>query len=77
MNVEWRDIVNPPGCYQISNHGEVKSLKRNVIRAGRQYPVRERILKPMLAKGCPHVVLCKNGVHRYVYISVLLREAGF
>jgi hypothetical protein len=48
MNEEWRDIPGYEGSYQVSNLGNVKSLKR-LDSIGRQ--VRERILKPFLDRN--------------------------
>jgi len=42
----WKDIPNYKGYYQVSNLGNVKSLKRVVYKSnGRTYTVKERILK--------------------------------
>lgn len=60
---EWKDIKGYEGHYQISNYGNVKSLKKG----------REKILKNRVnAFGYHHVSLLKNGkskeklVHRLV-----------
>lgn len=42
----WKDILGYEGFYQVSNKGRIKSLPRITKRSnGRQYTVRERILK--------------------------------
>lgn len=65
----FKDIKSYEGLYQVSNLGNIKSLKWN----------KERILKPRVDKyGYLHVVLCKNKiqkeykVHRLVAITFLL-----
>lgn len=53
----WKDVIGYEGFYQISNLGNVKSLKRNTAR--------ERILKQRLDKyGYLYVNLTKNGIRR-------------
>lgn len=51
----WKDIEEWEGYYQVSNLGNVKSLKRQVtlIRGSSKYQLRvkERIMKPGLLKG--------------------------
>lgn len=42
----WKDIAGYEGRYQISNHGNVKSLTRTIIQVnGKPLTTRERILK--------------------------------
>ena len=51
----FRDIKNYEGCYQVSNLGRVKSLKRKWV-------INERILRPDITlKGYLIVNLCKKG----------------
>ena len=52
------------GCYQVSNYGRVKSLKRSVKRYdGYTQSYSERILKcSMNKKGYQLVMLCKEGI---------------
>ena len=66
MEVEWRDIKGYEGKYQVSNLGEIKSLKYAQMDL-------QRILKPHItARGYYSIFLCKNGkkeamtVHRVV-----------
>lgn len=49
MNEIWRDVPGYEGLYQVSNLGNVKSLRRG------------KILKPRKSKDYLHVVLCKDG----------------
>lgn len=77
----WKDIVGYEGNYQVSNYGNVKSLRRNEIykKNGTNNTKRirkEKILKNRLDKdGYCSVSLCKNGtikhcrVHRLVLFT--------
>jgi hypothetical protein len=77
--IEWRDIIDYEGLYQVSNTGMVKSLKR-IWKSGRNH-IREKdehILIPRTGKcGYPYVILCKNGkvkthkIHRLVAINFI------
>lgn len=59
MKEEWKPIKDYEGLYEVSNYGNVRSLKRNTAH--------ERILKPMFNKdGYMQVCLCKNN-HRKTY----------
>lgn len=63
MQEIWKDIKNYEGLYQVSNLGNVKSLKRIEICGGRaKIRIRnERILRPGVDKdGYLQVGLCKN-----------------
>ena len=52
MKEQWKDIKDYEGLYQISNFGNVKSLRFN----------KERLLKPGKTEwGHRHVVLSRNG----------------
>lgn len=56
---EWRPVVNYEGCYEVSNRGRVKSLKRTILRSnGITQGIPERILKsPPSRYGYPEVRL--------------------
>lgn len=69
MEEEWKDIEGFLGCYQISNLGRVKSLKRVMKYSGtnqtgvefeisKKYP--EKILKTSISRGYEHVSLKTN-----------------
>ena len=81
INKKWKDIAGYEGLYQISNLGEVKSLKRtyqcgncgNITKE-----LREKLMKQSTSKfGYKRVKLCKNGneniwlIHRLVAIAFL------
>jgi hypothetical protein len=66
MDKIWKDIVGYEGLYQISNYGEVKSLKNN----------KERILKPgITTPGYLKVSLCIKGEQKAKYIHQLVAIA--
>lgn len=73
-NEIWKDVAGYEGLYQVSNEGRVKSLARTYIgKGGGEYPIKERILKPITdSYGYLIVGLCTGGkqkmhkVHRLV-----------
>ena len=75
LNEVWKDISNYEGCYQVSNYGRIKSVKRIVKSPRGVRTVNERILKLSIDKyGYKTLVLHKEGhkndkhftVHRIV-----------
>ena len=62
MKEIWKDIKNFDG-YQISNFGNVKSLKKQIIRSnGRIQTFKEKILKTFIdGKGYVRIKISKNG----------------
>ena len=70
------DVPDYEGLYQISNLGNVKSLKREVYdKFGKKYNKKERILKPGLSTGYFTINLCKNGVSKNYMIHKLVIES--
>jgi hypothetical protein len=75
----WKDIIGFEGRYQISNHGNVKSLSRTIIRKdGFISSVKDRILKFRVCKfgyNSVHFYLNEKEysykVHRLVAIAFL------
>lgn len=68
---EWKDIPGWEGRYQVSDHGNVRSLRTLVSGE-----VTERLLTPRpLPKGHLRVSLCKEGVCRDFPIHALVLEA--
>lgn len=64
MEEIWKDIIGYEGLYQISNLGNVKSLKR-FSKRGKigDKPINERILKKNIVNaGYRHVTLSKNNI---------------
>lgn len=73
MIEDWKDVVGYEGLYEVSNRGNVRSLKRYVKGSKcERKMVSERILKPLNNRGYASVALCKEGkvkrmsVHRIV-----------
>jgi hypothetical protein len=67
MEESWKDILGYEGLYQVSTHGEVKSLSRFNSRT-------ERILTPVISKGYPVITLSKNNIHKIYSIHRLVAE---
>jgi len=84
MKEIWKDVKGYEGCYQISNKGRVKSLKRIVKKSYPPYVqnVKKRILKPNIDKdGYAIIMLGARGnkdharkhfkIHRLVGIAFI------
>lgn len=69
------DIVGFEGYYQISNLGNVKSLKRTIINGGKPTNIRERILKQKTNHGYKKVCLNKLGIDKQYFIHRLIATA--
>lgn len=73
---EWRDVPGYEGLYQVSNTEKVKGLEREVEYPKGYRHLKEKILKPHLAKnGYYYVDLCKNGKHRPYGVHCLVAQA--
>jgi hypothetical protein len=66
MKIEWKDIPGYQGLYQVSNNGEVKSLKKEVkTKSNSLRTVSERILKTAVNQhGYVVINLYKEGVSK-------------
>lgn len=65
----WKPIEGYEGLYEVSNLGRVKSFAIPAMKQG-------KILKPnKKSNGYMRIILCKNGVHKFVYIHRLVAEA--
>ena len=76
MQEIWKDIPDYEGIYQVSNLGNIKSIKRivNSISGGRI--VNERILRQKLrSDGYLDVELSKNNVQKSIYVHRLVAIA--
>ena len=73
----WKDIKDYEGYYQVSNLGNVKSLRRTVShKQSGTYTFKELILKPNKVKGdYLQVTLNKEGKRKSKYIHVLVMES--
>lgn len=65
MIEEWKDIKEYEGLYQISNLGNVRSLKWG----------KKRILIPQNIRGYSKVILCKDGKGKMYAIHRLVAQA--
>ncbi len=65
------------GFYEVSNHGKVKSLGREVLHLHSGYQtIEERILKPAIgSSGYYHVILYKNGSKETCKIHIIEWDA--
>jgi len=77
MKEEWKDIEGYEGLYQVSNLGNVKSLKRVIVKKnGVSLPIEEKILKPSIAShGYRVVVLANKGQLKQMLIHRLVAKA--
>ena len=65
----WKNIEGFEGYYQISRHGEVKSLNYN--NTGKPHILKQRINK----RGYCYVNLCRNGCYKSYMIHRLVAQA--
>lgn len=66
MNILWRDVVGWEGLYQVSDHGDLKSLHMN------------RTVKPQLYRnGYLHMRLCNGKIRKVRTIHGMVAEAFF
>lgn len=71
----WKDIKHYEGLYQISNYGNVKSIKRKVKNKNGFRIVKEKLLKPILNnKGYYVYGLRKNGKLKMLLLHRLIGE---
>ena len=82
----WKDVVGYEGLYEVSNHGNVRSLDRTVMVNAHERLYRKlkgNILKPTKTIGYCKVTLSKNGkqkyfnVHRLVALSFIPNPSNF
>lgn len=67
-NEIWKEIPGYEGLYEVSNYGQIRSIKR-LEKCGNKTRIRkERILKQSLRRGYLFVSLCKNGEKENVVI---------
>jgi hypothetical protein len=68
----WKPIKGYEGSYEVSNHGDVRSVDR-INAYGRHQ--KERILKQSLTKGYAKVGLYREGVLKWHLVHRLVAEA--
>ena len=77
MNGEsWRPVVGYEGLYEVSDHGRVRSITREVTyKTGRSCAIKGRLraLTPD-AQGYLHVSLSRSGVVKHFYVHRLVGE---
>lgn len=78
--IEWKDITDYEGVYQISTDGQVKSLARITISQSNKgkYTKKDRILIPEITSkglGYYRVLLCKNSIITKFLIHRLVAKA--
>lgn len=72
----WKDVDGYVGKYQVSNLGNVKSLKRYVKNKNGMRVVKEKMLKPYLNnKGYWAVSLTENHKSKLKFVHRLIAEA--
>ncbi len=76
MKEFWKDIKEYEGLYQVSNLGNIKSLKRYVnTKNGAKRLVKEKILKPVIDNTNYYIVsLWKNNICQRTHIHRLVIE---
>ena len=71
----WRDIKDYEGLYQVSNLGNIKSLKRTITyQNGKVIHLKEKILKPKLCNSYAYIELSKNNKAKHFYIHRLVAQ---
>lgn len=79
MQEIWKDIPGYEGYYQVSNLGNVKSMKRVVERKNNgtgNLPLKPKLLSPTTyPTGYKKVTLCKNDKRKYLFVHRLVAEA--
>ena len=74
MEEIWKDIKEYEGLYQVSNLGNIKSLRK--LRNGTNVILKEKLLKPgRLKYGHLSVVLTKNRITKTFRVHRLVAEA--
>lgn len=78
VSEQWKPVVGFEGLYEVSDHGNVKSLARTVMQRNgtRKYRVPEKLLTVRTGSaGYPQVVLSREGGKRQIPNHVLVLEA--
>lgn len=78
MPEEWRPVVGWEGFYEVSSHGQVRSVARVIARTNGPLPVQPRVLKPQIKNGRHQSVTLRdtaNGRTERPYIHRLVAEA--
>lgn len=73
----WVPVLGREGCYEVSDHGRVRSVKRTLVKSdGRKYTVGERVRKLHSDQsGRLHVGLSRNGKMKTYRVHRIVLEA--
>lgn len=73
---EWRPVVGYEGLYEVSSHGEVRSVDRVIQGPHGPARLRGKIRRQGLGRGgYKHVGVSKDGVARTIKVHTLVLEA--
>lgn len=75
MEEIWKDIKNYEGLYQISNLGNVKSVKRYRNAGTGNYLQKEKIISQFDVRGYKQVRLCKDKKYKNFSVHRLVAKA--
>ncbi len=74
--VIWKDIKGYEGYYQVSSHGQVRSLDRIIMNGGFPRKIKGKILAQTTDRdGYKHLRLRKNGREKSFFVHRLVAEA--
>lgn len=76
---QWASVLGFEGYYEISTHGRVRSLDREIVQPWRTYIAKGKLLSPSLLGRKPYlypaVTLCRPGIKRKFQVHVLVARA--
>ena len=72
---EWRHVVGYEGYYEISNHGRVRSVHRDIPSGEHRRILHGKPIKPNMKKGYCAVVLTAYHRRKHVWIHRLVAQA--
>ena len=76
LNETWKAVKGYEGLYEVSDHGRVRSLGRDMVRRdGYRYVMPQRILRHWLTRGYPTVSLSRDGKVKKLYVHRLVASA--
>lgn len=72
----WKDIKNYKGYYQVSNFGNIRSVRRTIKHPWNKFRIRNgKVLKPSINyDGYKHVVLSKDSIRKSFDVHRLVAE---
>jgi hypothetical protein len=74
--LEWQPVADYEGLYDVSNHGDVRSVARTVSRGNGEYKVQERIRTAQVgADGRLRIILYREGIGESFQVHRLVAEA--